>query len=124
MRDNPILKATLRDAVSDYVRTSAKPLRCKSACKVGRQNRDCACRCQGHRMVNADCCPGEPGIANMTVTVLRAAGLWGDYFSKTDGYVKVFYGQGGGTTPIVWNNNFPAWNYPIRFGTVNLYRRV
>lgn len=75
-------------------------------------------------MVNADCCPGMPGIARMRVTVQRAVGLWGDYFSKTDGYVKVFYDRQAATTPIIWNNNFPAWNYVIRFGTVNLKSRT
>lgn len=124
MTDNAVLQGTLRDAITDYIRTSAKPLRCQSGCKVGRQNQNCACRCQGHRMVNADCCPAEPGIARMTVTVLRATGLWGDYFSKTDGYVKVFYGQSGATTPVIWNNNFPTWNYAISFGTVNLNSRM
>lgn len=74
-------------------------------------------------MVNSDCCPGEYGVARMNVTVVRAAGLWGDYFSKTDGYVKVFYRQAASATPIIWNNNFPAWNYLIRFETVNLRHR-
>lgn len=75
-------------------------------------------------MVNANCCPGETGVARMNVTVVRAEGLWGDgYFSKTDGYVKVFYGNQGATTPVIWNNNFPSWNYLIRFETVNLRHR-
>ncbi|KAM6965960.1 perforin-1.3 [Tautogolabrus adspersus] len=121
--DNPILQTNLRDAISDYITKSARPLRCPAGCKIGSQNQNCACRCQGHRMVNSDCCPGEPGIARMNVTVIRAEGLWGDYFSKTDGYVKVFYGNQGAVTPVIWNNNFPSWNYLIRFETVNLRSR-
>uniref|UniRef100_A0A672Y474 Perforin-1-like n=1 Tax=Sphaeramia orbicularis TaxID=375764 RepID=A0A672Y474_9TELE len=122
--DNHILRSSLRDAISDYIRQSAKPLRCPSRCKAGTQTRTCACRCHGHRMVNADCCPAEPGIARMNVTVVRGEGLWGDYFSKTDGYVKVFYGGRSSVTPVIWNNNFPSWNYRIRLQTVNLRRRT
>uniref|UniRef100_UPI0037E8AFE1 perforin-1.3 n=1 Tax=Semicossyphus pulcher TaxID=241346 RepID=UPI0037E8AFE1 len=121
--DNPILKSSLRDAISDYIRKSAKPLRCPASCKIGSRSQDCGCRCKGHRMVNAECCPAEHGVARMNVTVVRAAGLWGDYFSKTDGYVKVFYGSAGAVTPVIWNNNFPSWNYVIRFQTVNLRHR-
>ncbi|KAM3597978.1 uncharacterized protein V6R79_012003 [Siganus canaliculatus] len=121
--DNPVLRSSLRSAITDYIRKSAKPLKCPANCKVGHQNQNCACRCKGHRMVNADCCPGEPGVARLNVTVVRAAGLWGDYFSKTDGYVKVFYGREGATTPVIWNNNFPVWNYLVPFGTVNLRHR-
>ncbi|XP_027132106.1 perforin-1.3 isoform X2 [Larimichthys crocea] len=124
VRENPVLKANLRSAISEYIRKTAKSLRCPSGCKIGKQSRSCACHCKGHRMVNANCCPGETGVARMNVTVVRAEGLWGDgYFSKTDGYVKVFYGNQGATTPVIWNNNFPSWNYLIRFETVNLRHR-
>lgn len=124
MRDNPLLQASLRSAIRDYIRTSAKPLRCPSGCQSGRQTRNCACRCKGHRMVNADCCPAEYGVGRLNVTVVRATGLWGDYFSKTDGYVKVFYGQSSETTGVIWNNNFPVWNHLIHFQTVNLRHRT
>ncbi|XP_070779756.1 perforin-1.3 [Enoplosus armatus] len=121
--DNPILKSSLRDAISDYIRESAKPLRCPAGCKIGNQKHNCACQCKGHRMVNSDCCPAETGVAQMNVTVVRAEGLWGDYSTKTDGYVKVFYGNQGATTQVIWNNDFPYWNYLIRFETVNLSHR-
>lgn len=74
-------------------------------------------------MVNFNCCPAETGLGRMNVTVVRAEGLWGDYFTKTDGYVKVFYGGERAVTPVIWNNNFPSWNYNIRFETVNLQSR-
>lgn len=121
--ENPVLQTSLRNAISNYIRTSARPLRCPANCKIGSQSQDCVCRCKGHRMVNSECCPAETGIARMNVTVVRASGLWGDYFSKTDGYVKVFYGNEGGVTPVIWNNDFPTWNYLIRFETVNLRHR-
>ncbi|CAB1426837.1 unnamed protein product [Pleuronectes platessa] len=122
--DNPNLKSGLQEAISHYIRKSAKKLSCPAGCKVGKPNKNCACQCQGHRMVDSNCCPGEKGVARLNVTVVRAQGLWGDYFSKTDGYVKVFYGDRGATTPVIWNNDFPQWNYLIRLETVNLRRRV
>ncbi|XP_040918341.1 perforin-1.3 [Toxotes jaculatrix] len=121
---NPILMNTLRDAISDYIRKSAKPLNCPASCKIGNQNTNCACQCKGHRMVDSNCCPAETGVARLNVTVVRAQGLWGDYFSKTDGYVKVFYNKQGARTPVIWNNDFPQWNYLIRFETVNLRHRI
>ncbi|XP_060946794.1 perforin-1.3 [Limanda limanda] len=122
--DNPTLKSSLQEAISHYIRKSAKKLSCPGGCKVGNQNKNCACHCQGHRMVDSNCCPGEPGVARLNVTVVRAQGLWGDYFTKTDGYVKVFYGKKGATTPVIWNNDFPQWNYLIQLETVNLRHRV
>lgn len=124
MRDNPTLEASLREAISDYIRKNAKPLTCSNGCKIGHQTKNCACECKGHLMVDSNCCPAEPGVARLNVTVVQATGLWGDYFSKTDGYVKVFYGKQGATTPVIWNNDFPQWNYLIRFETVNLQHRL
>ncbi|CDQ78071.1 unnamed protein product [Oncorhynchus mykiss] len=90
---------------------------------MGRRNKDCICKCSGHRNVDSNCCPGKPGVARMNVTVVRGTGLWGDNVSKTDGYVKVFYGKQGSSTPVIWNNDFPYWNYRIQYGTVDLKSR-
>ncbi|CAB1341618.1 unnamed protein product [Coregonus sp. 'balchen'] len=102
-RDNPILKANLRNAIRDYIQKYTVYTSCPSACKMGRRNKDCVCKCSGHR-----------NVVRMNVTVVRATGLWGDYFSKTDGYVKVFYGKQGDSTPVIWNNDFHYWNYRIQ----------
>uniref|UniRef100_A0A3Q1J2W2 Perforin 1.3 n=1 Tax=Anabas testudineus TaxID=64144 RepID=A0A3Q1J2W2_ANATE len=123
VRENQMLQESLRTAISHYITQSAKPVSCPASCKVGHQNKNCACQCKGHRMVDSNCCPAEPGVAQMNVTVVQAAGLWGDYFSKTDGYVKIFYGKQGESTPVIWNNDFPRWNYLINYGTVNLRHR-
>ncbi|CAF95615.1 unnamed protein product, partial [Tetraodon nigroviridis] len=121
--DNPVLQETLSKAISHYISTRARSLKCPAACQSGHQNRNCACHCKGHRLVDANCCPSDYGVARLNVTVVQASGLWGDYFSKTDGYVKVFYGQSSEMTGIIWNNNFPVWNHLIRFQTVNLRHR-
>lgn len=123
VRNNPVLKSNLRQAISDYITRNAIRQSCPSGCSVGRRDSNCACKCSGHKNVDSNCCPGEPGIATMNVTVVRGTGLWGDYFSKTDGYVKVLYGKQGSETPVIWNNDFPYWNYNVKFGTVNLKNR-
>ncbi|XP_010872995.1 perforin-1.3 [Esox lucius] len=122
--ENPTLKDNLRKAIRDYIQGYAVSTSCPSACKNGVRNKDCACKCTGHSNVDSNCCPSKPGVARMNVTVLRATGLWGDYFSKTDGYVKVLYGNQGSSTPVIWNNDFPYWNYLIQYGTVDLASRA
>ncbi|KAL0166927.1 hypothetical protein M9458_038771, partial [Cirrhinus mrigala] len=74
--------------------------------------------------VDSNCCPSMPGVATLTVIVLSGKGLWGDIFSKTDGYVKVFYGNQAHETPVIWNNNFPQWNHNINFQTVDLTQKT
>lgn len=121
VRNDSARREALRKAINQYVMKNAVFSSCK--CKIGHPNPDCACKCGGHQNIDSNCCPSHPGVATLTIKVNRATGLWGDYFSKTDGYVKVFYGQRGETTPVIWNNDFPQWNYEVRFGTVNLAKR-
>ena len=120
---DPVKRESLRQAVSDHIRGSAVPVACRSRCAVGRRVNSCACKCSGHRGIDANCCPTQPGLGGLSVVVERATGLWGDHFSKTDAYVKVFYGRRGSATPVIWNNDFPRWNYGVSFGTVDLGRR-
>lgn len=121
--DNVMLRSTLRDAISDYIRKHAKSLQCPANCPIGHRTPSCACQCHGHRMVDSNCCPMAPGVASVSVTVVRAEGLWGDDFTRTDGYVKVTYGTQGAATPVILNDDFPQWNYQIHFGTVNLEQK-
>lgn len=118
-----VRKKALRNAIRDYVMKNAMASSCSSKCKVGHRNNDCTCKCRGHQNINSNCCPSHLGVATLSIEVKRATGLWGDYLSKTDGYVKVIYGTRAETTPVIWNNNFPVWNYRVRFGTVNLVQR-
>ncbi|KAK3532787.1 hypothetical protein QTP86_028215, partial [Hemibagrus guttatus] len=114
----------LRKAISQYVMKNAMSSSCSSKCKFGHRSSECSCKCSGHQNIDSNCCPSQPGIASLTVKVERATGLWGDYGSKTDGYVKVFYGKRGETTPVIWNNDFPVWNYNSQFGTVDLSKKL
>lgn len=123
-RKDVVKRQSLRMAISDYIRGYAMPVACRSRCKVGRRTQSCLCKCSGHRGIDANCCPTQPSLASLSVVVEKATGLWGDYLSKTDAYVKVFYGKRGSSTAVIWNNDFPQWNYRISFGTVDLGKRV
>ncbi|KAA0710026.1 Perforin-1 [Triplophysa tibetana] len=120
---DPARKASLQAAISSYITKSALSTSCSSNCKVGRRNGNCACKCSGHQRIDSNCCPSKPGVATLKVIVVSAAGLWGDWFSKTDGYVKLFYKASADTTRVIWNNNFPQWNHQHNFGTVDLTER-
>ncbi|KTF82883.1 hypothetical protein cypCar_00023919 [Cyprinus carpio] len=124
LNHDPARRASLQAAISKYITKSAISTACPSKCKVGHRSNSCTCKCIGHKSIDRNCCPSNPGVATLTVTVLRGAGLWGDYFSKTDGYVKVFYGSRAYETPVIWNNNFPQWNYNINLATVDLYKKT
>ncbi len=124
VKNDTARRASLQAAISKYITKSAISTACPSSCKVGHRSNNCACKCNGHQSVDSNCCPSKPGVATLTVTVLSAAGLWGDYFSKTDGYVKVFYGSRAYETPVILNNNFPKWNYNINFETVDLTQKT
>ncbi|KAK9958045.1 hypothetical protein ABG768_012226 [Culter alburnus] len=116
-------QSSLQAAISKYITKNAVSTACPSSCKVGRRDSSCACKCSGHQRVDSNCCPSQPGVATLSVIVKSAAGLWGDVFSKTDGYVKVFYDSGAATTNVIMNNNFPQWNYQWNIGTVVLTER-
>uniref|UniRef100_A0A3Q3ECR8 C2 domain-containing protein n=1 Tax=Labrus bergylta TaxID=56723 RepID=A0A3Q3ECR8_9LABR len=50
------------------------------------------------------------GMAQVIITVQRASGLRGDYFTSTDGYVKVFVNKVMvQRSPVIHNNNNPRW---------------
>lgn len=123
LRKDPVRSASLQRAITDYIMKNAIAGSCSSKCKIGHRI-NCSCKCSGHQRITSDCCPSKSGLATLTVKVERATGLWGDYFSKTDGYVKVFYGAQGDTTPVIWNNNFPSWNRITNFGTVDLLKKT
>ncbi|CAM4638480.1 unnamed protein product [Leuciscus chuanchicus] len=123
VKNDLVRKASLQAAISKYITKNAISTACPSSCKVGRRDNNCACKCSGHARVDSNCCPSQKGVATLKVTVKSAEGLWGDRFSKTDGYVKVFYRDVKATTPVIMNNNFPRWNYLFNVGTVDLTQK-
>ncbi|XP_068927657.1 perforin-1 [Petaurus breviceps papuanus] len=113
----------LRQAVSHYVTSRARWQDCSKPCPTGQKKnpRDpCHCVCQASAFTNGDCCPREKGLAHVEVTSLSARGLWGDYFTSTDAYIKAFFGNKELRTPVVWNNNNPTWRLKLDFGIEQL----
>lgn len=124
VKDNPPLQSSLRSAIREYLMSNSVSLSCSSHCRIGvRRSNSCSCTCHGHSLVNGDCCPTARGLARLNVIAVKGEGLYGDWFSKTDGYVKIFYGQESGTSGVIWNNDFPVWNFLVRFGSVDLTSR-
>ncbi|XP_037754841.1 perforin-1-like [Chelonia mydas] len=121
-QDDPKREA-LRRAVSEYIRERALWSNCTQSCPSGTQRSahdPCSCLCPGDAMTNTMCCSRERGLGKLTVTVKRASGLWGDYITATDAFVKVFFERREIRTGTIWNNNNPIWNVDLDFGTVRI----
>ncbi|KYO49006.1 hypothetical protein Y1Q_0015391 [Alligator mississippiensis] len=57
------------------------------------------------------CCSKNWGLGKLKVTIQHSYGLWGDTFTQTDGYIKVFYsGRWMQASTVNNNNNHPVWN--------------
>ncbi|XP_053474703.1 perforin-1-like isoform X1 [Ictalurus furcatus] len=115
----------LRNAIKDYILQRGLWKNCTSQCKTGVKTdpkEPCTCSCHNNPGVALNCCPTQKGFAQITVTAIKATGLWGDYFKQTDGYVKLlrngknFLGQ----TSVIWNQNWPTWNWDFNLGTEDL----
>ncbi|XP_016116697.1 perforin-1-like [Sinocyclocheilus grahami] len=65
-----------------------------------------------------NCCPMQAGRGKLVVMVQRAAGLKADLFTRTDGYVKVWYYLMYEETEVVMDNNDPEWNISYDFGSI------
>ncbi|XP_062994502.1 perforin-1 [Elgaria multicarinata webbii] len=116
-------RESLRQAVSEYVTERALWRNCTQPCPPGTQRsaRDpCSCVCPSDSTTNAMCCSRERGLGKLTVTIQRAHGLWGDYFTRTDAYVKVFYQGKESRTSTVWNNDNPVWQVHLDLGNIQV----
>lgn len=116
-------REALRQAISHYVVSRARWQNCSRPCRAGRHKntRDsCQCVCHDSKATNQDCCPRQRGLAHLLVTNFRAKHLWGDYFTSSDAYVKVFFGGQELRTSTVWNNDNPKWTDKLDFGDVLL----
>ncbi|KAG6926586.1 perforin 1, partial [Chelydra serpentina] len=121
-QDDPKWEA-LRQAVSEYIAERALWRNCTRSCPPGTQRsaRDpCSCVCPGDGSTNTMCCSRERGQGKLTVTVERASGLWGDYTSRTDAYVKVSFQGREVRTATVWNTDNPVWAVHLDLGFVRV----
>ncbi|KAF1379864.1 hypothetical protein PFLUV_G00180520 [Perca fluviatilis] len=121
---NTTVRKNLRSAISHYILEKGLWKNCTDRCQAGIKSdpRDtCVCQCHNNPAVNQDCCPTRKGMAQVIITVQRASGLWGDYFTSTDGYVKVsFNGQMVRRSPVIHNNNNPHWAMVVDLGPQDL----
>ncbi|XP_046721338.1 perforin-1-like [Silurus meridionalis] len=118
------IQAHLRNAIKDYILQRALILNCTSPCKTGvRTNpkEPCSCSCHNNPGVALNCCPTQKGFAHVTVTIIKATGLYGDYIGQTDGYVKILLNgkHPRGKTSMIPNND-PIWNSDFYLETVDL----
>uniref|UniRef100_H2ZXQ6 Perforin 1 n=2 Tax=Latimeria chalumnae TaxID=7897 RepID=H2ZXQ6_LATCH len=115
-------KDSLKRAITEYIEQRAVQKTC-SQCPSGSyrsQRQKCTCVCMANDVLAPSCCPKQRGVGRLTVLIKQGKGLWGDTFTRTDGYVKVFFGKEEQRTPVISNNNHPVWNRQVEFGTVNL----
>ncbi|XP_003409361.1 perforin-1 [Loxodonta africana] len=119
---NPQREA-LRWAVSKYLTDRARWKNCSRPCPPGKKKHPhdpCQCVCHGSAVTTQDCCPRQRGLARLEVRNFQATGLWGDTFTATDAYLKVFFGNQQRRTSTVWNNDNPRWMTQLDFGDVYL----
>lgn len=116
-------RESLRQAVSEYVRRDALLRNCTLPCPPGVQLSawdPCSCECPNNSLTSSMCCSQQRGLGKLTVIVHRAEGLWGDFFTPSDGYVSVSLQRKTMCTPTVWNDNNPRWNTSMDFGIIKL----
>ncbi|KAM9769416.1 perforin-1-like [Menidia menidia] len=111
----------LKKEVEQYIKNNAVLKTCSESCQVGhRSNRrdPCACVCNGNQNLRSNCCPAGKGLATLKVFGMRAEGLYGDRWTKTDGSVEVKYGDQTKRTIIISNNDNPTWPETFEFGPI------
>ncbi|XP_066486491.1 perforin-1-like [Tiliqua scincoides] len=114
---------SLQQAVSEYVRERALWRNCTHSCPPGVQQSawdPCSCECPNNNFTNAMCCPQQRGLAKLMVIIESARGLWGDYITGSDGYVRVLFKDKFMYTHTVWNSNNPEWNANFDFGIIQV----
>ncbi|XP_004694890.1 PREDICTED: perforin-1-like [Condylura cristata] len=115
-------REALRQAVSKYLLDKARWSQCTRPCPGGHHEaRDpCQCVCHSLALTTHGCCPRHKGLANLKVKDFRAKGLWGDWLSATDAYVKAFIGDREQRTATMWESDHPKWHDTLEFKDASL----
>ncbi|KAM4632215.1 perforin-1-like [Discoglossus pictus] len=111
-------KDNLKTAVSEYINEKALIKSCSCSGNSHPSHKgDCSCFCNHDKYMNSDCCPTNKGLATVVFTIKSAEGLYGDFFTKSDAYVKITFNSFKAQTTMVKNNNNPTWNEYLKLGT-------
>ncbi|XP_040214321.1 perforin-1-like [Rana temporaria] len=114
-------RESLQEAISEYILEKALHRSC--SCPPGSQlspGKECNCVCPSGGGQNINCCSEKRGFSKVVVTVQSASGLWGDYTTKTDAYVKISAGSSYARTHTIWNNDNPKWHERFDLGVLEL----
>uniref|UniRef100_A0A3B4XPH0 Perforin-1-like n=1 Tax=Seriola lalandi dorsalis TaxID=1841481 RepID=A0A3B4XPH0_SERLL len=96
----------LKQAIEDYIKDNG----------VRRPNSQMSCG-SGIPNLDSQCCPQQAWRGTLVVTNIQGWGLCGDFFSTTEAYAKVYYGDISHTTNVIYSND-PNWNEHLTFGKV------
>ncbi|XP_016422643.1 perforin-1-like [Sinocyclocheilus rhinocerous] len=104
---DPEVSANLKSAITEYIEENMFSVDQK-------ENQECS------QTANLDhnCCPMLAGHGKLVVFVLGATGMNEDYFSATDGFVKIWYNGIYRETEVVMNDNDPEWYTLFNFGSI------
>lgn len=110
---DPEVSGNLKRAVTEYIEENMLSVDPK-------ENQECS------QTPNLDhnCCPMQTGRGNLVVLVRRATGMNEDYFSATDGFVKIWYNGVYEETEVIMDNNNPVWNTIFDFGSIEFGHRL
>ncbi|XP_014834226.1 PREDICTED: perforin-1-like [Poecilia mexicana] len=104
---NELQKAGMKAAIEQYLKDNAM--------KKSPQEP----HCEGSTPdLSSNCCPLHASRGTLSVTIVRGWDLYGDDFSVTDGYAKMFYGSIQRKTKIIVSDN-PQWNAEFNLGKVS-----
>ncbi|KAI2661587.1 Perforin-1 [Labeo rohita] len=104
---DPEISANLKRAITEYIEDNMLSVNDK-------ENQECSQKPN----LDHNCCPIRARRGKLVVFVLGATGMNEDYFSATDGFVKIWYNDMYKETEVVLNNNDPEWNTIFDFGSI------
>ncbi|XP_047657208.1 perforin-1-like isoform X4 [Tachysurus fulvidraco] len=117
-------KVHLRKAIKDFILQRGLLKNCTNPCNIGvktNSKEPCKCSCINNPQLSINCCPAQKGSAEVTVTVIKGTGLYGDFWVGTDGFVELsLNNRFRDKTRTILNNDYPNWNADFHLGTEDL----